>query len=155
MNSKVNRSHERPLRLVYSDHICSFHELLKKDRSSSVHHRNIQSLAKYKLLHALSPSIVKNVFHLNTNIPYNLRSCSELYCRNPNTVKYRTETITYLTHKIWSLVPQAMKSSKSLNAFKSKIRQWKSDCPCRLCRLLATCRFHLVFHYVLFRNYYK
>ena len=28
---------------------------------------------------------MKNVFHLNTNIPYNLRSRGELYSRNPKT----------------------------------------------------------------------
>ena len=45
MNKKINRIHERALRLVYSDHVSSFHELLKRDQSFSVHHRNIQSLA--------------------------------------------------------------------------------------------------------------
>ena len=32
MNNKVNRIHERPLRLVYSDHVFSFDEFLKKDQ---------------------------------------------------------------------------------------------------------------------------
>ena len=124
MNNKINRIHERAL--VYSDHVSSFDELLKKDRSVSIHHRNIQSLAieLYKFLHGLSPSIMKNVFHFNTNIPYNLRSRSELYSRNPKTVKYGTETISYLAPKIWSLVPNAIKNSKSLDVFKFKIRQW-------------------------------
>ena len=123
MNNKINRIHERALRLVYSDHVSSFDELLKKDRSVSIHHRNIQSLAieLYKFLHGLSPSIMKNVFHFNTNIPYNLRSRSELYSRNPKTVKYRTKTISYLAPKIWSLVPNAIKNSKSLDVFKFKI----------------------------------
>ena len=76
---------------------------------------------------------MKNVFHLNTKIPYNLRSRSERYCRNPKTVKYGTETIAYLAPKIWSFVPDAIKISKSLEAFKSKVRQREPDCPCRLC----------------------
>ena len=45
-----------------------------------------------------------------------------------------TETISYLAPKIWSLVPNAMKSSKSVDVFKSKIRQWEPNCPCRLCK---------------------
>ena len=136
MNNKINRIHKRALRLVYSDHISSFDELLKKDRSFSIHHRIIQSLAieLYKVFHGLSPSIMKNVFHFNINIPYNLRSRNELYCRNPKTKKYGTETISYLAPKIWSLVPNAIKSSKLLVVFKSKIRQWEPDCPCRLCK---------------------
>ena len=45
LNSKINRIHERALTLVYSDHVSSFPELLKRDQSFSVQHRNIQSLA--------------------------------------------------------------------------------------------------------------
>ena len=45
-----------------------------------------------------------------------------------------TETVFYLVTKIWSLVSNSIKSSKSLDAFKSKIRQWEPDCPCHLWR---------------------
>ena len=123
----INSIHERAIMLVYSDHVFRVDELLKKDRSFSIHHRKIQSLATeiYKFFHALSPSIMKNVFHLNKNISYNLRSRSELYCRNPKIVKYGAETISYLARKIWSLVPNVINSSNSLDAFKSKIRQWE------------------------------
>ena len=51
---------------------------------------------------------------------------------NQKTGKYGTETIFYLAPKIWSLILEAIKSSKSLEAFKSKIRLWEPDCPCRL-----------------------
>ena len=76
---------------------------------------------------------MKNVFHLNTNILYSLSSRSELYSKNP-TVKYGTETTSYLAPKIWSLVSNATKSSKSLDVFKSKKRQWGPDYSCRLCK---------------------
>ena len=57
MNNKINCIHERALRLVYSDHVSSFDELLKKDQSFSIHHTNIQSIAieLYKFFHGLSP----------------------------------------------------------------------------------------------------
>ena len=89
MNNKINRIHERASRLAYSDHVSSFHELLKRDQSFSVNHRNIQSLAID--IENFPRSFSKyHVFYFNTNIPYNLRSRSEFYSRNPKTVKYET-----------------------------------------------------------------
>ena len=103
MNNKINSIDERRLRLTYYDQVSSFGELLKKDRSFSVHHRIIQSLAieLYNFFNGLSPSIMKNIFHFNTNIPYNLRSCSELYSRNPKTLKYGTETNELIIRIYW------------------------------------------------------
>ena len=77
---------------------------------------------------------MKNIFQVNTNNPYSLRSRNELYCRNPKTVKYGTETISYLAPRIWSVVPEILKSTKTLDIFKNKIRKWKHDYPCRLCK---------------------
>ena len=71
---------------------------------------------------------------MSSILTYNLRSRSEVYSRNLDTMKYGTETMSYLAPKIWSLVPNAIKSSKSLDVFKSKIRQWEPDCPCWLCK---------------------
>ena len=75
---------------------------------------------------------MKNDFHFNTNIPYNLRSGSELYRKILKTVKYGTETTSYLAPKVWSLVCNAIKSRKSLDVFKSKTRLFEPDCHCPL-----------------------
>ena len=74
----------------------------------------------FKLFHGLSPSILKSIFQVNTNSAYSLRLRNDLYCRNPKTVKYGTETVSYLAQKIRSLVPDMIKSSKTLGIFKSK-----------------------------------
>lgn len=55
--------------------------------------------------------------------------------RNQKTVNYGTEAVSYLAPKIWPLVPAAIKSSKLLDDYKPKIRQWKLDFPCRLCKI--------------------
>ena len=49
-------------------------------------------------------------------------------------MKYGTETLSYLALKIWSLDPDATKSSKSLDVFKFNVRQWEPDCPYQLCK---------------------
>ena len=89
LNNKINRLHERALRIVYSDY-KSFNTLLEKDGSLSIHHRNIQSLAIeiYKFHHGLSPAIMGDIIKLNRPPIYNLRTRQELYSGNPKTVRY-------------------------------------------------------------------
>ena len=135
INNKMNRLHERALRIVYSDFKSTFEGLLRKDNSFSIHERNIQSLAIeiYKFLNGLSPSFLNNVFHKNISDSYDLRNHKEFYSRNPKTVRYGTETVSYIAPKIWSKVPETIKMSSSLESFKAKIRKWKPECDCRLC----------------------
>ena len=45
LNNKINRFHERALRIPYSDYKSSFNAFLEKDGSFSIHHRNIENLA--------------------------------------------------------------------------------------------------------------
>ena len=101
LNNKINRIHERALRTVYSDYNSSFNELLDKDGSFTIHQRNVQSLAIeiYKYLHDLSPAILSEVFKENEAIPYDLRMRNKLYGRNLNTVRYGTDTISFLSLK--------------------------------------------------------
>ena len=42
MSNKINRLHEKCLRGVCSDKTLSFEELLNKDRSVTIHTRNLQ-----------------------------------------------------------------------------------------------------------------
>ena len=130
INNKINCLHERALRIVYSDFKPSFEGLLMKDNSFSIHERNIQSLAIeiYKFLNGLSPSFLNNVFHKNISNSYDLRNHKELYFRNLKTVRYGTETVSYMVPKIWSKIPETNKMSSSLESFKSKIREWKPEC---------------------------
>ena len=45
LNNKINRIHARALRIVYRDDVTTYDELLKKDGSFCIHHRNIHTLA--------------------------------------------------------------------------------------------------------------
>ena len=40
-NNRINKLHERALRLVYNDYKSTFEDLLTKDGSFTVHHYNI------------------------------------------------------------------------------------------------------------------
>ena len=91
-------------------------------------------LLKYSSFIGLSPQIMTEVFQIKSPAPYYLRDKNELYSRNPKTVKYGTESVSFMAPKIWSKVPQEMKNYQSVYFFKIKIRKWKPKCPCRFCK---------------------
>ena len=64
MNRKINHIHERALRLIYDDYISSFEYLLTRDKSVSIHHRNIQKVAieMFKVKNNLSPEFIVGLF---------------------------------------------------------------------------------------------
>ena len=46
LNNRINKIHERALRIVYKNEtFLSFDDLLKRDRSVSIHQKNLQILA--------------------------------------------------------------------------------------------------------------
>ena len=71
MNRKINHVHERALRMVYNDYTSSFEELLRNDKTISIHHRNIHIVAieMYKVRNDLSPVFIKEIFHHQGNRP--------------------------------------------------------------------------------------
>ena len=64
LNNNINRIHERSLRITYNDQSSSFQNLLEKDNSVTLHHRNIKILAteKYTFLQGLSPPLMNEIF---------------------------------------------------------------------------------------------
>ena len=137
LNNKINKLHERGLRLVYKDASLSFQQLLEKDNSVTIHHRNLRKLATemYKLKNNLSPKLLKSIISESNN-PYDLRSENPFQTNNIRTVCYGTETISFRGPKTWALLPSEIKQSKSITEFKRKIKRWEPEgCTCRLCEV--------------------
>ena len=135
MNARINRIHVRALRIVYNDLVSTFDELLTKEKSFTIHHRNIQTLAIeiYKVINNVSPEIMKEIFVLKSKCMYNTREI--FVTHNVRTEHNGKETLSYLGPKIWNIIPNEIKYSATLIVSKQKIRRWKPDkCPCKLCK---------------------
>jgi hypothetical protein len=138
LEHKINKLHERALRLVYEDDVSTFKELLAKDNSFTIHQRNIQTLVIeiYKTKHKLGPEFMTNIFTLNQRQGPQLRSRAEFKRPIINTVHYGDDSLKNFGSLIWELVPQSIKETDKLEQFKCKIKNWAPEsCPCRLCKI--------------------
>ena len=128
LNHRINRLHERALRIAYDDYLSDFEELLVKDNTVTIHKRNLRKLAieMYKISNNLSPLFTREMM-TEICFPYNTRLTTKVeeddsgsfQCTNrsnyeiPRTVFYGLESIRYLGPKIWKLIPDELKELKS------------------------------------------
>ena len=137
LNNKINKLHERCLRIVYNNNTSTYEELLETDNSVSVHFRNLQALdiELYQVVNEFSSDIMKDVFPLNENVCYNTRNRRTVHSKDIRTVHFGSEKLSHLAPKIWELVPEDIKKLESVPSFKNAIKKWKpANCPCHLCR---------------------
>ena len=94
LNNKINRIHERALRITYNDKSSSYGELLTKDRSVTIHHRNIRALAIeiYKVMQGISPPLLNEAF-VPHQCNYELRGNNFLERRRVKSARYGTKSI--------------------------------------------------------------
>ena len=127
MEHRINKIHERALRLIYpSDPKFTFKGLLEKNKTVSIHQKNLQVLVTeiFKARLNISPETLKELFSINVK-NYNL-----------NSVYFGSESLSSLAPKIWDLVPDKFKNENSLERFKSRMKYWSTDkCPCRICKV--------------------
>ena len=116
LNKRINNLHYRALRLIYNEDSLSFNELLKKDGSVTIHHRNIQKLGieMYKTKNNLSPIMMQEIFpHRNYNGP-NIRTQTDFELPHVNSVNKGQETLRFLGPKVWDIIPSSIKEASSL-----------------------------------------
>ena len=136
-NRRINHIHEKGLRMVYEDYTSSFEELLIKDGSVCIHHRNIQLVAieMYKAKNNLCHEILKDLFSLNPNP----RSGKDFFRPNVNTVFKGEGSLRCFGPIVWNnMLPDSFKAITTLDKFNAEVKGWTPDnCPCRLCKEYA------------------
>ena len=131
---RIDHVHEKGLRIVYQDYTSSFKELLIKDGSVCIHHRNIQMVAieMYKVKNNLGHEILNDLFRLNPNP----RAGRDFFRPNVNTVFMGEGSIRYFGPIVWNtMLPVNYKSITTLDKFRDEIKFWiPENCPCRVCK---------------------
>ena len=137
MNRKINHIHERALRLTYNDYKSTFEELLKNDKSLSIHHRNIHQVAieMYKIKNNLSQPFMKELFNFKVS-GHDTRMGDKFARPNVNTVYKGEHSLRSFGPIVWNkMLPEKYKVCTTLSEFKNSIKTWiPNNCPCILCK---------------------
>ena len=135
-NNKINRLHERALKIVYDDDVSTFDQLLVMDKSFCIHHQSIQRLLTeiYKALHDISGNSLKELF-VKIESTISLWSKPELVIPSMNSILKGKNSIRYFGSVIWNSLPIEIREDHSISSFVTKIKQWKPiACPCTICK---------------------
>ena len=97
-NNRINKLHERALRIIYDDDVSSFEQLLEQDNSFTIHHQIIQTVAieMYNIKHGLSANCFNNIFVNIDDDMYNLRSGCDFRVPSVNTENLEKKFIKVL-----------------------------------------------------------
>ena len=75
---------------------------------------------------------MNEVFQVKSPVPYYLSDENELHSRNPKTVAYGTESVSFITPKVNSTLGI---EKLSISIFSQKCaRKWESNYPYQLCK---------------------
>ena len=114
-NNKINRLHERALRIVYDDDVSTFDQLLAMDKSFCIHHQNIQRLLTeiYKALHDISGKSLTELF-VKRESTISLWSKPELLIASVNSVLKSKNSLRYFCSVIWNSLPTEIREDHSI-----------------------------------------
>ena len=131
LNAKVNKIHERPLRIVYKNTHTDCEALLNIDNALSVHQRNLQCLMTeiYKTKNGLGPSFMRELFKPR-DLQYNSRNKNFFDIPKVRTTSYDIETVQFIGRKLWQMLPPKVRESPSLMAFKKELGCRTINCDC-------------------------
>ena len=112
-NNTISQIHERCLRIIYNNKKSTFHELLEKDGSVSIHKRNLDLLAceMFQLKRDMAPELIKELILPNRQHRYELRNNPDLAVPVVKSVQKGLESLSYLGPKIWELLPLEIKET--------------------------------------------
>ena len=117
VNNKINKLHEGTLTIVHDNYNSKFEELLTKDGSFTIHHKNIQTLETemFKTHRGLSQVSFLDLFsNYNENDFYSFRSQPNFQIPRINTTLQGEESVPYFGTVISNNIPIKIRSIQNV-----------------------------------------
>ena len=124
---KIENLHKRTLRLLLSDYVSSYEQLLEKSGKCNMNIRRLRFLCIeiYKTVNDLIPSYMKEILEKRDgNRVTRDRYKSNLNIPRRNQVTFGTKSLKFYGPKIWNALPVNIKTAENLNVFKDLIKKW-------------------------------
>ena len=128
-SKKLEKLQEKALRLVYTDHVSSYSDLLIKAGMLSLSMQRLRFLAieVYKCIKDINPKYLNDLFTKKT-LFYDFRDTEILVQPDFNTVKFGYRSFSYYGAKLWNSLPICLKQAENLMIFKTNMHDWcRSD----------------------------
>ena len=135
-NVVINKAHKKALRVVYNKPQHTLDELLKLNKGSTIHAKNLRTLMCeiYKCLHEQNPEFMWELIKKKDNIR-GLRASNILHLPSRHTKSKGTNTLLYHATSLWNTLPREIMAAKSLPIFKGLVNKWTGiHCICDICK---------------------
>ena len=134
LTKKINRIHEKSLRLVSKDHQSILDKMLDTLNEKTIHQQCIGRLLieVYKFLNGYSHNVMNDIFHLRQN-NYNLQNF-HAFATDVLRNNCMLDSVLYMANKLWETLPFNLKNSCSLELLKKGLKNWRCiGCPYQIC----------------------
>ena len=131
----INRTHKRALRALYGDYGSTFEELLDRDKSKTIHKKNLHILMTevYRTINHLNPEYMWEFF-TKRDVPYGLRSSELCMIPSVNYQRYGINSLSFRGSLLWNALSDEIKLTTSTKNFKKEIRHWDGKSrTCHIC----------------------
>ena len=133
-DKKLEKMHERAIRVVYNDYVSPYNVLLKMSNRKLLYEEREDMLIElvFKVLHGLSPPIDNNMF-VRQSFNHNLRDTNILKTPNYETVKFGFNSLKVSGALCWNRLPNAIKNCDTLGCLKNALHNYRPQCKCGSC----------------------
>ena len=132
----INKCHYRAFRTINNSSGVSYEDFLADCNIESIHARNLKLLSTevFKSIRHIGPSIMHDIFNTGQSA-YTLRSGHTLALplyKKYNSV-FAVNTFDFRAVSTWNKLPANIKSSNSLESFKTALKSVSPICSCKCC----------------------